>query len=248
MGVGFEDVDLLKQQPKVPNLEIFIPKNLLGPFPSLARDPLGLDLATLFLVKIPDSFDIFVADQAERDIVDPRPQPLVMPLAEHGQLVDQTIAEEPSVVSAGKGIAVDVQQIARPEGVEHVDGLDGAKELALRVAVARVALADEREFHVKVVRELLHGGLLFVPHGVRAAGVVELQDLGRVGGLDLGHESLSMLAPPSAVAGEAAGGTPAPVHCGSLVLPRHISVLVILDAAHEVPWRRIQNVLEAGDF
>ena len=83
---------------------------------------------------------------------------------------------------------------------------------------------------------------------VGCGGVVQLEDLGLVHGLDLGEKYLTMLTTPASVARKPTGGTASPIHGGGLVLPGHVTFGFVLDARHVVPRRGIENVLEAGYF
>ena len=84
---------LLKQQPEIPDLNIIISEHFLRPIPPLLRKPLTLYLARLFLIKIANALYVFLPLQAQRYIMHPRLQPLIMPLPENGKLVNQALAQ-----------------------------------------------------------------------------------------------------------------------------------------------------------
>lgn len=244
---GYEQ-NLLEQKPEIPNLQVIIPQNLLGPVSTSLCDPLALDASDDLLIKVAHALGVLVTGQTERDVMHPRPEPLVVPLSEHGELVDQTLAQQPSIVPPRECIAVNVQKVLGRQGVKHIDRLDGAEILALGVTVARVALANVGELDVEILRHVRGADLFFTPHRLGGGRVVEFEDLGLVQGLDLCEEPLAMLAPPATVARKPARRAAAPVHGGLFLLPRHIAILLVGDAAHVVPRRRVQDVLEAGDL
>lgn len=190
-----------------------MPQRLLRPFLALRRDAVRLDAADLLLIEVAQTLGVLVALEAEGHVVDPGLQPLVVPLAEQRELVHERVGQQPGVVAAGEGVAVDVEQVARRQGVEHVDVVGDLEVLALGVAVARVTLADVRELDVEVVCQLLHRGRFEVPDGVGwVRDVVVVEHGGGADGLDLLQEALAVLTPPASVAGEAACGAAAPVH------------------------------------
>lgn len=81
--------------------------------------------------------------------MNPGPQPLVVPFTEERKFINQRIGEEPGVVPAGEGVAVNVEEVFGLQGVEHVDVWGEIEVGALGVAVARVALAYTREVDIE---------------------------------------------------------------------------------------------------
>ncbi len=169
-----------------------------------------------------------------------------MPLAKDGQLEDQAPALQIGVEAAAESVAVDVEeQLGGPRGVLR-GGLDDGEELALGVAVARVALADVGEGDVDEGFVVCFLDLLQLPAGVGGGGAGE--DFGGVEAVHLLHAALPVLAPPAAVAGEAAGGGAAPVEGVFFGGPGHVGGFVVADFAVPVPGAGVEDVLEGAQF
>src|SRR3569833_4217353 len=135
----------LQQQPKEPHLEVDIAQHLVGPVAALHRHALGLLLAEGAVAEEADALEPLVTLETEGDVVDPRFEPLVVPLTEDGELVDEAAALEEGVEAAREGIAVDVEQVlVLPGGLLVGVRFDG-EELLLGVTVAGVALAHVGE-------------------------------------------------------------------------------------------------------
>ena len=238
----------LQQQPKEPDLKVLIPQHLTRPLTALVRDPRRLDPARRLLAEIPHRLDVLVPLGTERDVVHPRPQPFLVPLAEQRQLVHQALALQESVEAAAERVAVHVQQVLVQPGVVLLGRLDDLEVFLLGVAVPRVALADVRELDVEEVGVLRARDFLDAPVGGVRRGAVVLEKLGGIEVVDFLDEELAVLVAPAAVAGEAACCGSPPVHFVFFLLPVMVVAFSVGHFFGPVPGGRVEDVLVRADF
>jgi len=221
--------------------------HLVRPILRHDRHPFRLLLAQLVLIEPSHGLEPLVPLQTKRYVMRPGLEPLVMPLAEDGPLIDETVTLEKRVEPARESVAVDVEDVFIAEGVGLFSVFLNLKELLLRAAVARVALAYVGEVDVHEMFVFAAVDFLGRPFGLLVGAGVD-EDLGGVGGVDFGDEALAVLAAPAAVATEAAGCGAAPVELVGLGGPGGVFGLVVGDLVGPVPGRGVDDVGVGGDL